>query len=270
MPSPAKNVAAASSAVVVPMPRTLTERQRRVIAHMVAAVDRAESSDHPFSYFYARELFPADFYRDILANLPEKSAYAPINIERWRRPNGESTRDRFFLSREALDTLPTELKQFWREMTEVLTSPELKQAVFSKLATDIALRFDTTPAKVGEIQAWPRCTLLRDTEGYRIKPHTDGLEKIVTMQIYLPPDESQRDIGTVLYEEDGSLIAKLTRRSLKKFKKFEFLPNTGYAFAVNNRKDKKSWHGTETLAGSVGTRNTIMNLYRGTSEEEYY
>ncbi len=269
MPSPAMNVAASSS-VVVPMPRALTERQRRVIAHMVAAVGRADSSDHPFSHFYARELFPADFYRDILASLPKKSFYTPINIERWRRPNGESTRDRFFLSREALDTLPIELKQFWREMTEILTSPELKQAVFRKLATDIALRFDTTPAQVTDIQAWPRCTLLRDTEGYRIKPHTDGLEKIVTMQIYLPPDESQRDIGTVLYEEDGSLIAKLTRRSLKKFKKFEFLPNTGYAFAVNNRKGKKSWHGTETLAGSVGTRNTIMNLYRGTSEEEYY
>ena len=42
MPSPAMNAAAASSSVVVPMPRSLTERQRRVIAHMVAAVHKAE------------------------------------------------------------------------------------------------------------------------------------------------------------------------------------------------------------------------------------
>jgi len=244
-------------------------RDTDVIGHMVAAVEAAEASDYPFSHFYARNLFPADFYAEILANLPDPKVYDPLNLKAWSRPNGESTRDRFFLSKESLEKLDGERKAFWRSMTAILTAPELKSAVFRKLKKDIALRFETSESAVEGLAAYPRCTLMRDTEGYRIKPHTDGIEKIVTMQMYLPPDDSQRHIGTVLYEEDASFVAKLMKKSFKKFKQFDFLPNTGYAFAVNNRRDKKSWHGVETI-GDVGTRNTIMNLYRVNADEDYY
>jgi hypothetical protein len=244
-------------------------REAEIVAHMVAAVDAAEAHDYPFSHFYVRELFPADFYAEILANLPDPKVYDPLNLKAWSRPNGESTRDRFFLSKDSLEKLPAGQKSFWRSVTAILTSPQLKSAVFRKLRKDIALRFDTREEEVETIPAYPRCTLMRDTEGYRIKPHTDGLEKIVTMQMYLPPDDSQRHIGTVLYEEDTSFVAKLTRKSFKRYKQFDFLPNSGYAFAVNNRRDKRSWHGVDTL-GNVGTRNTIMNLYRVNADEDYY
>lgn len=248
----------------------MATREAEVVDHMVAAVEAAEASDHPFSHFYARDLFPDDFYAEILGSLPDPKAYDPLNLKAWSRPNGESTRDRFFLSKDSLETLPAGRKAFWRMMTAILTSPVLKAAVFRKLRKDIALRYETSEDAVGQIPAYPRCTLMRDTEGYRIKPHTDGLEKIVTMQMYLPPDDSQRHVGTVLYEEDASFISRLTRKSFKKFRQFDFLPNTGYAFAVNNRRDKRSWHGVETVGGSVGTRNTIMNLYRVSADEDYY
>lgn len=246
------------------------QSEAEVVAHMVDAVEAAEASDYPFSHFYVRDLFPSDFYAEILARLPEPKVYDPLNLKAWSRPNGESTRDRFFLSKEGLEKLPDEeSRAFWRSMTAILTAPAIKSAVFRKLKKDIALRFSVPEEAAEGIAAHPRCTLMRDTEGYRIKPHTDGLEKIVTMQMYLPPDESQRHVGTVLYEEDASFIAKMTRKSFKKFRQFDFLPNSGYAFAVNNSKAKKSWHGVETI-GDVGTRNTIMNLYRVNADEDYY
>jgi hypothetical protein len=245
-------------------------REAEVVDHMVAAVEAAETNDHPFSHFYVRGLFPDDFYAAMLAALPAKEAYEPLNLKAWSRPNGESTRDRFILSKDNLERLPASQRALWRSLTTILTSPRLKTAVFRKLSKDLALRFDLAEDAVEGIEAHPRCTLMRDTEGYRIKPHTDGLEKIVTMQLYLPPDESQRDVGTVLYEEDSSLVARLTRKSFRKYRQFEFLPNSGYAFAVNNRKDKRSWHGVETLGGAVGTRNTILNLYRVNADEAYY
>lgn len=251
-------------------PPPKTEREAAVVAHMVAAVEAAEVSNHPFSHFYVRNLFPADFYAEILANLPAKSAYEPLNLKAWSRPDGESTRDRLILSKEVTGRLPPAERDFWRSLTTILTSPELKVATFRKLKKDLALRFDVAEAAADAIPAFPRCTLMRDSEGYRIKPHTDGLEKIVTMQLYLPPDDSQRHVGTVLYEEDSSLVAKLTRKSFKKYRQFDFLPNSGYAFAVNNRRDKRSWHGVETLGGDVGIRNTILNLYRVNADEEYY
>ena len=42
--------------------------------------------------------------------------------------------------------------------------------------------------------------LYKDSDGYQIKPHPDTRNKVVTMQLYCPKDESQADLGTTLYQ----------------------------------------------------------------------
>jgi len=52
--------------------------------------------------------------------------------------------------------------------------------------------------------------LLRDFEGYQIGIHGDSMSKAITVQFYLPADESQAHIGTRLHAgRDGEAAARI-------------------------------------------------------------
>ena len=79
------------------------------------------------------------------------------------------------------------------------------------------------------------------------------------MQFYLPKDDSQLSLGTSLYQPKSKLKRALTPWSGKyvRVKKFPFLPNTGYAFAVTGN----SWHGREEITEAYGDRYSILTFY---------
>jgi hypothetical protein len=110
--------------------------------------------------------------------------------------------------------------------------------------------------------AYPLPELFRETAGYVIKPHPDTRRKVVTMQIALPPDASQRDLGTEFYRRSWNPLALLREpRSFETVKRAPFLPNVAYAFVVINSLWLKSWHGRTTLRAGIGVRNTILNIW---------
>ena len=148
-------------------------------------------------------------------------------------------------------------------MANALAAPELKAAVFRKLAPDLALRFDIPPAQVEKIVTFCKPSLMRDLEGYEIPPHPDGRAKVVTMQLYLPCDRSQLGLGTALYKRRLTSLRGLFswHGRFQKIKQFPFAPNSGYAFVVSNSLRRKSWHGREKLPAGAGVRNSILNLY---------
>ena len=93
------------------------------------------------------------------------------------------------------------------------------------------------------------------------------------MMIYLPRDESQRDLGTSLYKVRPSLKALQSKDGwFTEVKRFPFLPNSGFAFAVSNSWKKKSWHGRERLREDAGVRNSLVTTFYlpGTVEYERY
>jgi hypothetical protein len=146
-----------------------------------------------------------------------------------------------------------------------MTDPVLRRAVFGKLAPDLAERFGIAESQVPEMECAYEVRLVRDTEDYRIKPHPDGLNKIVTMQLYLPQDESTLDLGTSVFRRHKRLIGG----SFEEVKRFPFRPNSGYAFAVSDGPTRKSWHGREPITGFSGVRNTLMLLFQVTSPRTY-
>lgn len=242
-----------------------------LLTHLVAAVEAAEVCDEPYSHVYIENVFPTDLYRQLLKSLPDPRFYSPQNIKVWVRPNGESTRDRIFLTDDAIRQFPAAQQALWQTISAALTHNALKRVLFRKLGRDLALRFGMPEDQVDGITSYPRMVLLRDTEQYRIKPHPDGLETIVTMQFYFPEDLSQERLGTSLYRQRSPWSALLHGgQKFEEVKRFPFRPNSAYAFVVNNRKGKKSWHGVELVPGGAGVRNTLLNRYMASETDAAY
>ena len=233
--------------------------------HMQATVRDAALVQDPFCHIYMEGFFPSSLYLEILRNLPAKELYEALNLRKWVRADGTSTRDQFYLSTENIAKLPPTGRALWASIVEGIIDGGLKRTIFAKLAPDIAARFGVPVEQVPDLDCVYDIMLVRDTEDYRIKPHPDGLNKLVTLQLYLPEDESQIELGTSLFVRHRGLLGS----RFEEVKRFEFKPNSAYAFAVSESPQRTSWHGRDRLTGFTGVRNTMMILFQRKSEYRY-
>jgi hypothetical protein len=209
----------------------------------------------------------------MVRSFPSPSSYSELLHKEALRPDGTSTRSYLMLDEPSLAGLPEPLRSLWGLVGEALRSPALKEAVFRKLRVDVAARFGVAESDAPEVVGEPRAGLFRDVAGYRISPHPDVPSKVVTLQFYLPTDASQRHLGTEIYRmrPESRLHSAMKRLGLPaggKFqtvKRFAFLPNTGYGFAVSRR----SWHGRQTLSAETTARNTILSIYYQSDDATY-
>jgi hypothetical protein len=158
----------------------------------------------------------------------------------------------------------------WQGVAAALTDPELRRCLYAKLAPDLILRYGVEEAAVPDLAGYPRPTLYRDVEGFEIPPHPDTLKKVVTMHLYLPADLGQIELGTALYQrKPGPLSKNDWHTSFTLVRQFEFRPNSGYAFVVNDSALRQSWHGRERLPTEVGVRHTLLNTFYVEPRAEY-
>jgi hypothetical protein len=90
------------------------------------------------------------------------------------------------------------------------------------------------------------------------------------MHLYLPEGHDQLDLGTALYRR--KLLAWPFggwKNRFDKVKQFPFQPNSGYAFVVNNKFTRKSWHGREELPPGAGVRNTLLNTFYEVTRDSF-
>ena len=233
------------------------ELATRIVQHWKSTFEATPLERDPFDYFYSDSIWPDDVYARMLKSFPGKEHYVPINLKQWVRANGELTRDRIVLTDEAVGKLEPKLREFWSQIMDAMFSDELKRIIFSKLKGDLSLRLGVPEDKVAETKVFVGAALTRDTEDYRIKPHPDGYPRAATMQFYLPADMSQLELGTSLYVRQP-ILQRLAGSRFKEVKKMSFRPNSGYAFAVNDRKDRCSLHGRELIKSGSGERNSIL------------
>ena len=232
---------------------------RQMLPHLTAAIDGADVSDTPFSHLYMQEVFPAEIYSQMLESLPDPATYEAQASEKYRM-GGKPTRANYQLDRKGLAAMPDHARELWTGVVEAVRSDEYKAHIFRQLQKDLRWRFGVEDVTTIDASSRPR--LARDTSGYRIPPHPDTRKKVVTVMIYLPTDESQRDLGTSLYTRNFNpqgLFDKSKR--FTEYKRFPFLPNSGFAFAVNNHVLKKSWHGRELIEHDAGVRNSLVTTF---------
>ena len=237
------------------------EIRATALAHMVAAVAAARVESRPFPHFLVEGIFPHDLYDEMLASLPDVRLYEAFGYEK-HATNGASNRGKFALCNANLDQLLGRQRSLWLAVRDALGSRQFKAAVFERLAGGLAYRLGIAPEAAAATPGYPLPELFRETTGYTIKPHPDTRRKLVTMQIALPEDDRQRDIGTEFYRRSWNPLAMLREpRGFEVVNRVPFLPNVAYAFVVINSLWLKSWHGRTRLRGGVGARNTILNIW---------
>jgi hypothetical protein len=228
------------------------ERHRaaeRLADYVMQSVDSARAVEKPYFHLEFDHVFPDDIYAQMLALMPESRDYRPMHgrSKGHDLEDGTHTRVKIDLFPEYIRNLPTQKRALWDVVGRALTSDKVRQAFMRRLAPGLSKRFGKDFAKVG---MYPIPILTRDIPGYLITPHTDTHWKGITVQLYLPKDDANTDIGTIFHEvkPDGSK---------PKHTQMRFAPNTGYAFAVGD----DTWHSADPVHNRVKTRDSILLTY---------
>ena len=221
----------------------------RLAGQIVQSIEKARAVEAPFFHLEFDSVFPDDIYTQMMALKPESSDYRPMHgrSKGHDLADGTHTRVKIDLFPEYIRNLPAEKRALWDIVGRALCSEPVKQAFIRRLAPGLSKRFGAGFAKIG---MYPIPILTRDIPGYLITPHTDTRWKGITVQLYLPVDDANTDIGTIFHERlpDGSLPKKSQMR---------FARNTGYAFAVG----ADTWHSADAVHNRVKTRDSILLTY---------
>lgn len=227
-----------------------SESLENLIQFVVDSVRKAYADDAPFYHLRFDRVFPDDFYGEMLDAMPVAEDYRAMSGKSKMgssRPDGKPTRAKIDLFPEYIRHLPQTKREVWDVAGCVLRSKEVGAAFVQRLAPGLECRFG---ANFEKVQMYPVPMLTRDIPGYRIFKHTDSLWKGITVQFYLPPDNSTPHIGTIFHE-----VLPSGRKPKKA--QMPFSPNTGYAFAVADN----TWHSADPVGPEVKTRDSILLTY---------
>lgn len=207
--------------------------------HVVFRLRNATVSHYPYSHFYVENVFPPDFYAELLANLPNDS-YSE---------SGTNYHGRQFADPSAISIL------------SFMHTQEFMQSVIQVFAHEIRMKYHSDRG----VQITHDLRLVRDKQAYQIGPHTDAAWKLVSLLFYLPPDNSLESLGTSIYmPKDASFECKGGPHH--KFDAFNqvwtapFRPNSCFGFFRTNT----SFHGVEPITIPCERNVLLYNLYSKT------
>ena len=234
--------------------RTLYEQ---ILEHSLCVIDNTAEEVDPFPHIQLTGIFPDKVFQQLIESFPPSDCFVKANQKHHSNEYGGSTRQRMTLCEDSLNSLPDHDHMLWSTVRAAISSTEIRNAVFSKLATGLCRRFKMDRSELPKIPAFPRGQLYSETEGYCITPHPDTREKLVTMQFAFPTDDSLVSVGTEFYTRSLNPLHYLREpRGFTTAKTMPFLPNCAYAFSVLNDFGMKSWHGRSTIPPMNRVRNT--------------
>lgn len=220
------------------------------IEHAVRSIDAASEGEEPFHHLRLRDFFPAQLYAAMVEKMPAIGDYRGMSgrARRDTQRDGVATRTKIDLFPESIRGLPDAKRSVWDVVTAALRSPQVRDAFVRKLGVPLRRRFGD---RYGDLGFYPIPSLMRDVPGYRIGIHPDTGWKGITVQLYLPRDESIAHVGTIFHRKIGP------GKQYEVGARMPFVPNSGYAFAVG----PDTYHSVETIGPEVRTRDSILLTY---------
>jgi hypothetical protein len=203
--------------------------------------------NRPYSYFHAEQIFPEQFYLELISNIPDSSYFSQLGAYNQRAA--------ISLVREELQLLPFSHFLFWHKFATSIGTLNFAKALFKKFQRPLKKRFgEKLPIeKIGV-----DLSLVRDQPGYSIGPHTDHPNKIITLLFYLPTSHDQKHLGTSIYTpKDRSIqYSGHEHHSFDDFDKLStmpFVPNSVFGFL----RSDCSFHGVEPLGSQEKERTSL-------------
>jgi hypothetical protein len=209
---------------------------------------------HPFPHILVREVFEPALYRAMLEHLLPPELMQPI--KQVRSVGSEYSEQRFVfpLAPEPLGKLPPPYLGFWEGFAAWLLDLPLAYALLDKFAPFVRERFGAEPPVF-----YNESMLVDDRTQYSLGPHTDALNKLITLLFYLPADASRPHLGTSIYAPRDPAF-RCPGGPHYPFEMFErvvtmpYVPNTLFAFF----KTDNSFHGVEPLRDENVRRHLLF------------
>ncbi len=224
--------------------------------HMLYRIGNAPINPYPFPHVYVRDVFPADFYGELLRHLPPPDAFSPLSKARAMGSDVyDKTRSVLVLAPEHVGKLAEPYRGFWERTARMLLSGNLGSLLFGKFGQLLQSRFKGQ----ADVQFFDEALLVQDSQDYALGPHTDTPAKVLAFLFYLPADDSQAHLGTSIYvpKEPGFTCLGGPHHGFERFERMltmPYLPNSLFGFL----KTSNSFHGVERVNDPGVRRNLLL------------
>ncbi len=236
---------------------------RAVLNHVLDRVASAPIATDPFPYLVVDNIFPADYYAEMLAHFPTESSLRPIG-ETGRVPQGTyKERLTVLFSDDEFARMPDRQQAFWQDFAGWMYTDQFLAAFVSKFSAQLEPRLTKILAAEKSLLLKGDALLVNDQSNYAIGPHTDAPHRLISFLFYLPRDNSMRDLGTSVYRhKDPSFVCwggpHHPFANFTKVATVDYLPNRLMAFP----KTERSFHGVEQIKREGVNRPLLINNVR--------
>lgn len=227
--------------------------------HMMEKIQATEIKTDPSPYFFIENIFPDDFYHNLLQHLPDKTVYTPIN-QAGMVTGDYDARSVLKMDNDSFGALNGIIRPFWVQFGLALLADDFYLMLMQKFAEFIP---ETGNTEVLNSGLFREGLLLCDQKGYTLGPHTDTPDRVLSLLFYLPVDDSIKDSGTVFYRPNDR---QFTSRGDEHygFDQFEsvvktpFTPNSLLGFV----RTDQSFHGVPIFESDHQVRDLVGYIVR--------
>lgn len=222
---------------------------------MLYRIGNAPINPFPFPHIFVRDVFPADFYAEILRHIPPRDALSPISKVRNVSEVYGKTRSVLILNDDSIGQLAEPLRGFWGGVGKMLLARNLGPMLVSKFGQVIDGRFAGQPG----IEISDEALLVQDYTDYSLGPHTDSPAKVFSLLFYLPSDDTRPHLGTSIYvpKDPGFACPGGPHHAIEKFERvltMPYVPNAAFGFV----KTPIAFHGVEPVAAHDSERTLLL------------
>lgn len=247
-----------------------------MIDYIIKTINETVITTEPFDHKFIKNIFPNEYYKKLINNLPKKDEYVPINKSGTVNKNYAAERYMFDLNFDNIKKLNKSQQEIFKKLINVFTSVDFFNAVSNNFKEVIQKRIskftDFEKKLIGEdkFEFSIQAMLVKDLQKYKLGAHTDTTKKFLTFLFYIPQDLSQVELGTALYKpkngveiqmgEKGNYHAtvEMTKDYFDVIGKVPFSPNSLLLFPRTN----DTFHGVEIINEESTERDLIqLNYY---------
>lgn len=236
---------------------------RLVLNHVLDQAAKARTVEDPFPYLVVDDVFPADYYAEMLAHFPAPGSLRPIGQTGRVPSDAYRERNVVLFTEEEFARMDDRQQVFWRDFTRWMYSDQFLNFFVQKFAPYLEPRLQKILAKDEILKARGDALLVNDQTDYAIGPHTDAPHRLVTFLFYLPKDDSLRELGTCIYRpKDPDFVCwggpHHPFEPFDRVAAVDFLPNRLLAFP----KTERSFHGLDPIKRANVNRQLLINNIR--------